>query len=156
MCFYLIKIYPANSIICVKYIFNNFAEENQKRSTTGYGQIGFNYDDSPSRNSGNEKTENENKDEPPDEVYVPHHRFYIPPNMDLVGMHFSIFHCILYRHKNKLFLYECVPLCFHVYSRKQQKCRRSLKKRPDLYLRKVHKWRFLSKLNKRTILYLIF
>lgn len=67
-------------------LFENIAEENQKRSTSGYGQIGFNYDESssPSQNSGNEKTENEAKDETQDEAYVPHPRFYIPPNMVLV------------------------------------------------------------------------
>lgn len=63
----------------------NLTEENQKRGTTGYGQIGFNYDDSsPTQNGANEKAENDVKDETPDEAYVPHHRFYIPPNMELV------------------------------------------------------------------------
>lgn len=62
------------------------AEENQKRSTSGYGQIGFNYDESssPLQNSANEKAENEVKDEALDEAYVPHPRFYIPPDIKLV------------------------------------------------------------------------
>lgn len=71
----------------IKYILNlNCTEENQKRTTTGYGQIGFNYDESStsSQNSANEKAENEIKDEAPEETYVPHPRFYIPPNMELV------------------------------------------------------------------------
>lgn len=68
-------------------ILENFiTEENQKRSTSGYGQIEFNYDgsSSPSQNSANEKAENEAKDDTPDETYVPHPRFYIPPNMEKV------------------------------------------------------------------------
>lgn len=71
---------------CVKYFPKNVSEENQKRTTTGYGQIGFNYDESssPSQNSANERADNEAKDETPDECYVPHPRFYIPPNMELV------------------------------------------------------------------------
>lgn len=67
-------------------IFENAVEENQKRSISTYGQIGFNYDESssPLQSSANEKAENEVKDETPDEIYTPHPRFYVPPNMELV------------------------------------------------------------------------
>lgn len=67
----------------------NISEENQKRLNVGYGQIGFSYDQSSaSQNNTNEestKGENQNKDEPPDEAYVPHPQFYIPPDMELVS-----------------------------------------------------------------------
>lgn len=71
---------------CSKSMLKIVAEENQKRLIPGYGQIGFNYDEasSPSQSNANEKTESEAKDETPDEAYVPHSRFYIPPNMELV------------------------------------------------------------------------
>lgn len=50
----------------------------------GYGQVGFNYDQSSTVEEST-KEENQNKDEQPDEVYVPHSRFYIPPEIIIVS-----------------------------------------------------------------------
>lgn len=115
-----------------------FAEENKKRTAIGYGQIGFNYDESssPSQSSTNEKSENENKDEAPDETYVPHPRFYIPPNMELVCIQhfldgFTHFSMINFLQMSLIF-----------YSRKQQKCKQSLKRLRDSFQHRVYKWRF--------------
>lgn len=67
-------------------------EENQKRQNSGYGQVGFNYDQSTQNTSEESaKAANENKDEQPDEVYVPHPRFYIPPGMELVRIDSFLF-----------------------------------------------------------------
>lgn len=66
----------------------DFSEENKKRLNDGYGQVGFNYDQSST--TQDETTEdptkmgNENRSEQPDEVYVPHERFYLPLNMEIV------------------------------------------------------------------------
>lgn len=60
-------------------------EEKEKRQNVGYGQVGFSYDQS-STTEESTKAENQYKDEPPDEVYVPHPRFYIPPNIDIVSL----------------------------------------------------------------------
>lgn len=68
----------------------NFAEEELKRlKTRGYGQIGFNYDqERTSTNSPDEskRDDEDSKDEPPDEIYVPNSKFFIPPGMVLVSI----------------------------------------------------------------------
>ncbi|XP_031625740.1 protein suppressor of white apricot isoform X2 [Contarinia nasturtii] len=64
-----------------------YKEENQKRQQTGtgYGQVGFSYDQSSSSQQNSiedaSKADSENKE--PDEVYVPHPRFYLPPDMEI-------------------------------------------------------------------------
>lgn len=74
----------------ISYLQFNCAEENQKRLENGYGQVAFNYDQtSTSQNDMNEestKAENSNRDDCPDEPYVPHPRFYIPPGVELVRL----------------------------------------------------------------------
>lgn len=47
--------------------------------------MGFSYDQSSTAEEST-KAEDQYKDEPPDEVYVPHPRFYIPPNIDIVSL----------------------------------------------------------------------
>lgn len=67
---------------------SNFSEENNKRLNSGYGQVGFNYNHSTTSQISTDELvngEGQNKDEPPDEAYVPHPRFYIPPDIDLVS-----------------------------------------------------------------------
>lgn len=69
-----------------------FTEEELKRlkSNIGNAQIAFDYD-KPQGNIENpnasEETEvkEEDKDEPPDEVYVPHPKFFIPEGVELVS-----------------------------------------------------------------------
>lgn len=50
--------------------------------------MGFNYIHSSNRTSndvaGTTNPESGPKDEQPDEAYVPHPKFYIPPNMEMV------------------------------------------------------------------------
>lgn len=119
-------------------IFSYFAEENQKRQQSGYGQVGFNYDASSSsqQNASEEssKTDDDNKDDQPDEVYVPHPRFYIPPDMEIVSQ------VPLFSSKS------CEAICIEVFrfifSRQQQNCKQSLKKLLDLYATKALKWKF--------------
>ncbi|XP_055305495.1 protein suppressor of white apricot [Sitodiplosis mosellana] len=61
-----------------------YKEEKEKRQNVAYGQVGLNYDQlSTATAEESTKAENQNKDEQPDEVYVPHPRFYIPPNIDI-------------------------------------------------------------------------
>lgn len=83
----------ANKGIQIDFISSlqfNCVEENQKRLENGYGQVAFNYDQtSTSQNDMNEesaKAENLNRDDCPDEPYVPHPRFYIPPGVELVRL----------------------------------------------------------------------
>lgn len=70
----------------------DYTEEELKRlKTQGYGQIGFNYDQERTSTDSPEefkKDDEDSKDEPPDEVYVPNSKFFIPQGMQLV----SIFH----------------------------------------------------------------
>lgn len=74
-----------------------FSEENKKRVESKYGQIGFSYDQSSgTQDSAKTEQENDNTDQPNqdqnDEAYVPHSRFYIPPDMEIVGSHAYSFH----------------------------------------------------------------
>lgn len=50
--------------------------------------MGFNYDHSTTSQISTDELvngEGQNKDEQPDEAYVPHPRFYIPPDLELVS-----------------------------------------------------------------------
>lgn len=70
--------------------FFQHAEEEMKRlkASIGYGQVAFSYDDQSSATNQTIEANDENnetKDDPEDEAYVPHRKFYIPPNMELVS-----------------------------------------------------------------------
>lgn len=50
-----------------------------------YAQVAFNYDAAPAPNeNSNENGTEEELDEQPDEPYVPHPKFFIPADIDLV------------------------------------------------------------------------
>lgn len=69
-----------------------FTEEELKRlhkqRSSTYGQVPFSYD----KKNDNEdiKPVDEQKEEEPDEVFVPHPKFYIPPDIELVCL--PLFH----------------------------------------------------------------
>lgn len=62
------------------FFFLYFIEESLKRSSA-HGQIAFNYDKTDTL--AIESVEGP-KDEEPDEVFVPHPNFYVPPDIPLV------------------------------------------------------------------------
>lgn len=53
----------------------------KQRSST-YGQVPFSYDQK--KNEADSKPVDEQKEEEPDEVFVAHQKFYIPPDIELV------------------------------------------------------------------------
>lgn len=72
--------YPNNITYKFLTIFVNFLEESSKRSSA-HGQFAYNYD--KTETLAIESVE-EPKDEEPDEVFVPHPNFYVPPDIPVV------------------------------------------------------------------------
>lgn len=83
---FVVSIYPIK-----------FTEEELKRLKASYGQVAFNYD-AEAANKAEEVPEtadsaavkDNEKNEPPDEVYVPHPKFIIPTDIELVSQIISI------------------------------------------------------------------
>lgn len=69
-----------------------FLEEELKRLKNqvggeNYAQVAFNYDAQPAETeNSNENGNDEEIDEQPDEPYVPHPKFFIPADVDLVSL----------------------------------------------------------------------
>lgn len=59
--------------------------------SSGYGQVAFSYDQPTNQSEEPDAGKNDDKDDPADEPYVPHRKFYIPPNMELVRKDFYSF-----------------------------------------------------------------
>lgn len=113
----------------------------KRLKTRGYGQIGFNYDqsvstsnDSPGTQKKDDDDEDNNRDGSPEEAYVPHPKFFIPPNMELVKET---------KKKCLSIILNLIKFVEFIYSRKQQKSMQLSKKLRNSFQPRDLKWKFL-------------